>query len=124
MTHDWPRRNKTNQALGPARIVVVLQSDGAQEAALIFQKNERFLAYSWDKVGLRCQEPRTDRTNYAMRHERLAEWNMEDVWDRLEDEEMDHRERLRQHYSMQPGQAWGRLTNIPPTTFLYELDEF
>ena len=59
-----------------------------------------------------------------MRHERLAEWNMEDVWDRLDDEEMNHRERLRQHYGMQPGQAWGRLTNIAPTTFLYALDEF
>ena len=117
MTHIWPRRNKTNQAFGPARIVVVLQSDGAQEAALIFHKNERFLACSCDKGGLRCQEPRTDRTNYAMRHERPAEWNMEDVWDRLGDEEMAHRERLRQHNGMHPGQSWGRLTNIPSTTF-------
>ena len=121
---DGIARAKTNQALGPAKIVVVLQSDGAQETAFIFHMNERFLQYSWNRQGLRCQAPRTDRTNYAMRHERLAEWNMEDVWDRLGDEEMDHRERLRQHYSMQPGQAWGRLTNIPPTTFLYESDEF
>ena len=124
MTHIWPRRNKTNQAFGPARIVVVLQSDGAQEAALIFHKNERFLAYSCEKMGLHCLEPRTDRTNHVMKHEKLADWNMEDVWDRLGEEEMDHRQHLRQHCNMQPGQPWGRLTNIPPKTFLYELDEF
>ena len=59
-----------------------------------------------------------------MKHERLAEWNMEDLWDRLGNEEMDPRERLRHHNGLHPGQAWGRLTNIPPTTFLYELDEF
>ena len=51
MTHIWPRRPKPNHAVGPARIVVVLQSDGAQEAALIFLKNERFLAYSCETMG-------------------------------------------------------------------------
>ena len=49
LTHIWPGRPEPHQALGPARIVLVLQSDGAKEAALIFHKNERFLAYSCDK---------------------------------------------------------------------------
>ena len=124
MTHIWPKHSPINQALGPAKIVIVLQSDGAQEAALIFHMNERFLHYSWNRQGLRCQEPRTDRTNYAMRHERLAEWNMEEVWDRLGNEEMHKRERLRRHNGLHPGQAWGRLTNMLSTSFLYQLDNF
>ena len=124
MTHIWPKHSQTNQALGPAKIVVVLQSDGAQEAALIFHMNERFLQYSWNRQGLHCQEPRADRTNHAMRHERPADWNMEEVWDRLGIEEMEKRERLRRHNSLHPGRAWGRLTNILSTSFLYQLDNF
>ena len=76
------------------------------------------------KMGLHCFEPRTDRTNHVTKHEKLADWNMEDVWGRLGEAEIDNREHLRQHYKMHPGQPWGRLTNIPPETLLYELDEF
>ena len=69
MSEIWPKRNLPNQELGPAKIVVVLQSDGAQDAALIFQMNERFLRYSWKRQGLRCQESRPDRTKYSTKHE-------------------------------------------------------
>ena len=123
MTHIWPTRNSPNQALGPAKIVVVLQSDGAQDAALIFHMNERFIRYSWNRQGLRCQEPRAERTNYATKHEKLADWNIEEVWDRLGKEELDQRERLRRHNGLRQGQPWGRLTNIPPETYLYRLAE-
>ena len=124
MTHIWPKNSPTNQVLGPAKIVVVLQSDGAQEAALIFHMNERFLEYPWNRQGLRSQEPRADRTNHAMRNERPADWNMEEVWERLGTDEMGKRERLRRHNGLHPGQAWGRLTNILSTSFLYQLEHF
>ena len=109
--------------------MVVLQSDGAQEAALIFHMNERhmnerFLEYSWNRQGLRSQEPRADRTNHARRNERPAEWNMEEIWDRLGNDEMSKRQRLKRHNGLHPGQAWGRLTNILSTSFLYQLDNF
>ena len=57
--------------------------------------NERFLEISWNKQGLRSQEPRADRTKYVSRYEQFADWNMEDVWDRLGCDEMSSRERLR-----------------------------
>ena len=92
--------------------VVDLQSDGAQEAAFIFHMNERFLEYSWNKQGLRCQEPRADRTKYVSRYEQPADWNMEYVWDRLGCDEMTSRERLRRHFGLHTNQSWGRLANI------------
>jgi len=124
MTHIWPKRNLPNQELGPAEIVVVLQSDGAQDAALIFHMHERFIRYSWRRQGLRCQEPRPERTKYSTKHGKLADWNIEDAWDRLGDEEIDRRERLKRHNGLRTGQPWGRLTNIPPETYLYRLGEF
>ena len=124
MTHIWPKRKLPNQGLGPAKIVVVLQSDGAQDAALIFHMNERFLRYSLKRRGLRCQESRPERTKYSTKHEKLADWNIEDAWDRLGDGEMDRRERLRRHHGLRTGQPWGRLTNIPPGTYLYRIGEF
>ena len=122
MTEIWPKRNSLNQELGPAKIVVVLQSDGAQDAALIFHMNERFLHYSWKRQGLRCQESRPERTKYSTKHE-MANWNIEEAWERLGDKEMDRRERLKRHNGLQTRQPWGRLTNIPPETYLYRLDE-
>ena len=124
MTHIWPKRNLTNQVLGLAKIVVVLQSDGAQDAVLIFHMNERFIRYSWNRQGLRCQEPRQDRTNYATKHERPADRNIEDVWDRWGREELDQRERLKLHNGLRQGQPWGRLTNIPRDTYLHRPSEF
>ena len=95
VTLVWPPCPKPNQALGPAKVVVVLQSDGAKEAALRFHKNERFAANSCEWRGLICLEPRPDITNYSRRHEPPPDWSMEEVWDRLGAAEMADRERLR-----------------------------
>ena len=124
MTEIWPKRNSPNQELGPAKIVVVLQSDGAQDAALIFHMNERFIRYSWKRQGLRCQEPRPGRTRYSNKPEKRVDWNIEEAWERLGDEEMDRREHLKRYNGLRNGQPWGRLTIIPPETYLYGLGEF
>ena len=44
MTEIWPKRNATNEELGPTKIIVVLQSEKVQEAALIFHQNEKILS--------------------------------------------------------------------------------
>ena len=124
VTHKWPSRPKPNHALGPATVVVVLQSDGAARAALRFHRNERFAAYSCDWRGLFSLEPRPDYTKYSRRHEPPPDWNMEEVWDTLGAAERAERERLRGYYKMSPGKQWGQLTNIPPDTCLYDLDDF
>ena len=124
MTEIWPPRNAPNQELGPAKIVVVLQSDGAQEAALVFHMNERFLRYSWKRQGLRCQEPRPGRTRFSNKPEKPADWNIEEAWERLGDEEMDRRERLKRHNGLRTGQPWGSFTIILPETYFYRLGEF
>ena len=46
MTIIWPERPLHSEELGPAKIVVVVQSEGAQEGALIFHQNARFNRYS------------------------------------------------------------------------------
>ena len=63
----------------PAMGLVVLQSDDAQEAASVFQMDERFLRYAWKRHGLRCQEPRPGRTRFSNKPEKLADWNIEEA---------------------------------------------
>ena len=113
MTEIWPKRNATNEELGPAKIIVVLQSDGVQDAALIFHMHERFIRYSWNRQGLRCQEPRPERHRNASRNERPADWNIEDLWEKRGADQMDQRERIKRNNGLHQGQPLGRLTSIP-----------
>ena len=65
MTGVWPRRPLPNEKLGPAKIIVVVQSEGAQEGALIFYQNERFNRYSWKTKGSDAKSP--DQRGTTMR---------------------------------------------------------
>ena len=48
---------------------------------------------------------------------------MEQVWDRLGAAEEARRNKFRAYYDMEPGQPWGQLTNIPPNTRHYDIDD-
>ena len=124
MTEIWAKRNATNEELGLAKIIVVLQSDGVQDAALIFHMNERFIRYSWNRQGLRCQEPRPERHTNASRNERPADWNIEDLWGKRCADQMDQRERIKRNNGLHQGQQWGSLNSIPPETPLYQISDF
>ena len=124
LTHVWPPRNATNEELGPAKIVVVLQCEGVQEAALIFHGNERFAQYSWKRQGLRCQEPRPERHRNATKIEPPPDWNTEDLWEsQLGLDQMEQRERIKRRNGLNQGQQWGRLTKIPRDTPLYQISD-
>ena len=124
MTEIWPRRNAINEELGPAKIIVVVQSEGVQEAALIFHQNERCNRYSSKNQGLRCQEPRPEWHRNAGRNERPANWNIEDLWESKRGlDQLDQRERIRRNNGLHQGQSWGRLRSIPQDTPLYQISD-
>ena len=79
-THVHPPNPRRGEDLGPTKIVVVLQSFGVQEAALLFHCNERFAKYSWKEQGLRCREPRPTHQRSVGRMVHPPDWNMEDLW--------------------------------------------
>ena len=77
LTQWWPEHPRPGQELGPASVVVVLQTNRAWEAAVHFHKNDQFHDYSFDLRGLVCQEYRSTR-----RGEPPVRWNMQEVWKR------------------------------------------
>ena len=123
MTHIHPPRppsTSTNPIadLGPTTIVVVLQSYGVQEAALLFHGNERFVRYSWNNLGLSCREPRPA-------YHAPPDWNMEHLWEgQYGAAEMEERQKLRRAHGLyNPNQSWGRFHRIPASTPLYSLGQ-
>ena len=48
LTQYWPEHPRPGQELGPASVVVVLQTNRAWEAAVHFHKNDQFHDYSFD----------------------------------------------------------------------------
>ena len=123
ITQVWPPRPPANQAVGPAKVIVVLQTDHAKVAALHFHHNDRFLAYSHEWNGIICLEPRQDSTKASRRYEAPPDWNMEHVWSQYGAEEQARRSKLKVYCRMEAGQPWGQLTDIPKSTFHYDLDE-
>ena len=82
VTQHWPERPSPGQELGPASVVVVLQTNRAWEAATHFHKNDEFHDYSFDLRGFECLEYRSTRKG-----EPPVSWNMQEVWKREEQRE-------------------------------------
>ena len=118
ITHLHPARPPPGQEPGPTTIVVVLQSFGVREAALLFHSNERFLKYSWHNQGLFCKEP---RAAYQKSSKQVVppDWTMGQIWNsKLGEAQLVEREEIRRSCGLQPSQAWGRLRTIPADTKL------
>ena len=122
-THVHPPNPRAGDVLGPTKIVVVLQSYGVQEAALLFHQNERFAKYSWKGMGLECREPRPAQQRSAGRMVQPPDWNMEELWHGPHGQaQLEDREKIRRQKGLHdPRQSWGRLLTIPLETELYEL---
>ena len=125
-THIHPPNPRKGEELGPTKIVVVLQSFGVQEAALLFHDNERFAKYSWKEQGLRCREPRPTHQRSAGRMVNPPDWNMEDLWSGPQGlAQLEEREQIRRHQGLYaPNQSWGRLHWIPSDTALNDFSHF
>ena len=125
-THVHPPNPRRGEDLGPTKIVVVLQSFGVQEAALLFHCNERFAKYSWKEQGLRCREPRPTQQRSAGRMVHPPDWNMEDLWSGPQGlAQLEEREQIRRHQGLYaPNQSWGRLHWIPSDTALNDFSHF
>ena len=124
MTTIWPERPLHSEELGPAKIIVVVQSEGAQEGALIFHQNARFNRYSWKNQGLRCQEPRPERHRNARKIDEFANWNIKDLWDSQQGlDQLAERDRTKKHHGVPNAQSWGRLRSISPDTPLYQISD-
>jgi len=125
ITHVHPLSPPRVEDLGPTKIVVVLQSYGVQEAALLFHCNERFVKYSWNNQGLRCREPRPAHQSSAGKMLAPPDWNMERLWESKHGlDQMEEREIIRRNQGLSnPSQSWGRFHRIPADTPLNELSE-
>ena len=125
ITHIHPLNPPPGQEPGPTTIVVVLQSFGVREAALLFHLNERFLKYSWHNQGLFCREP---RASYQKASKQMVppDWTMGHIWNsKLGADQLEERETIRRSCGVhQSNQPWGRLLTIPLDTELYELSHF
>ena len=76
LTQYWPEHPRPGQELGPASVVVVLQTNRAWEAAAHFHKNDQFHDYSFDFRGLSMsgiQEHKERRAACKMEHARSVE---------------------------------------------------
>ena len=125
ITHVHPPSPPRVEDLGPTKIVVVLQSYGVQEAALLFHGNERFVRYSWNNQGLRCREPRQAHQSSAGKMLAPPDWNMELLWEsKYGLAQLEEREKIRRTHGLyNPNQAWGRFHRIPAGTPLYKLSQ-
>ena len=101
ITHVHPPNPRRVEDLGPTKIVVVLQSYGVQEAALLFHCNERFVKYSWNGQGLRCREPRPTHQRSAGKMLAPPDWNMEHLWESQHGlDQMEEREIMRRNQGL------------------------
>ena len=124
MTHMHPPRPPPGQEPGATTVVVVLQSFGVRQAALLFHQNERFQKYSWHNQGLICKEP---RPAYQKSSKQIVppDWSMGQLWDSaLKVSQLAEREEIRRKCGLQPHQTWGRLRTIPAGTRLNCLSRY
>ena len=103
--------------MGPASVVVVLQTNRAWEAATHFHKNDQFQDYSSDLRGFVCLEYRSTR-----RGEPPVSWNMQEVWKRDEQRETSRRAKLKAQFGIAPQDAWGKLIDCSRNCPFYDID--